>query len=150
MNEQSPSPHKTKWSRQTKLNFYIGGSLLVGAVVGFFIPFSAGNGPTALFVGLLCLAVIVGVAATIHYTNLLDELARHTHEVAYYWGSVITISICFVPVTALVGFPDFQLPSLENLLGTKTHAFAAGMGVAMVILLASYFAIWAQMWLKRK
>lgn len=150
MNDTSPAPQKKKWSRQTKLNFYIGGSLLVGAVIGFFIPFSSGDGPTPLVVGLLCLAAIVGIAATIHYTNLLDELARHTHEVALYWGSVLTISICFVPTAALIGFPDFQFPSLENLLGTKTHAFAAGMGVAIGILLATYVAIWAQIWLKRK
>lgn len=150
MNEPSPSPHKTKWSRQTKINIYIIGSLLVGGAIGFSLPFNEANGPNTLFVGLLSLAMIGGVAATIHYTKLLDELARHTHEVAFYWGSVLTISICFVPIAALIGFPDFQLPSLENLLGTKTHAFAAGMGVTMVILLASYFAIWAQMWLTRK
>ena len=150
MNDTSPTPPKPKWSRQTKINIYIIGSLLVGGAIGFSLPFNEANGPNAFFIGLLSLAMILGVAATIHYTKLLDELARHTHEVAFYWGSVLTISICFIPIAALIGFPDFQLPSLENLLGTKTHAFAAGMGVAIGILLATYVAIWAQIWLKRK
>ena len=149
MNDTPPLPLKTKWSRQTKLNVYIVGSLLIGAGIGLSLPFRATGGPTAWFVVLLVLAMILGLAATIHYTRLLDELARHTHEVAFYWGSVLTISICFVPIAALVGFPEFQLPNLETLLGTKTHAFAAGMGVAMGILLATYLAIWAQIWLKR-
>jgi len=149
MNDTPPLPTKTKWSRQTKLNVYIVGSLLIGGAIGFSLPFRAAGGPTAWFVVLLVLAMILGIVATIHYTKLLDELARHTHEVAFYWGSVLTISICFVPIAALVGFPEFQLPRLEALLGTKTHAFAAGMGVDMVILLATYLAIWAQIWLKR-
>ncbi len=150
MNDTSPAPEKTKWSRQNKINIYIVGSLLIGGAIGFFLPFNAAEGPSGLFVGLLCLVMILGVPATIHYTKLLDELARHTHEVAFYWGAVFTISICFVPTAALIGFPAFELPSLETQLGTRTHAFAAGMGVVLGILLASYVAIWAQIWLKRK
>ena len=150
MNDTSPPPKKTKWSRQSKINVYIVGSLLLGGLVGFFLKSGTSTGPSALQVALVSFGLIVSVAATVHYTKLLDELARHTHEVAFYWSGILSLAICFVPFALLIGFPNFQLPSLENLLGTKTHAFAAGMGVAIGILLATYVAIWAQIWLKRK
>jgi hypothetical protein len=54
-----------------------------------------------------------------------------------------------VPIAALIGFPKFELPSLEILLGTKTHAFAAGMAASILVLLVSYFAVWTHLWLKR-
>ncbi len=149
MNDTSPASNKAKWSRQAKINFYIIGSLLLGGALGFFLPFSETNGPSALVVGLLILAMIVGIVATIYYTKLLDELARHTHEVAFYWAAAFSCSICFVPVAALIGFPHFELPSLVRLLGTKTHAFAAGMAVPILMLLVFYFAIWTHLWLKR-
>jgi len=149
MNDTSPPPKKTKWSRQSKINVYIVGSLLLGGAVGFLLPFNETNGPSALVVGLLSLAMIVGIVATIYYTKLLDELARHTHEVAFYWAAAFSCSICFVPVAALIGFPNFELPSLERLLGTKTHAFAAGMAVPILMLLVFYLAIWTHLWLKR-
>lgn len=149
MNDISPAPNKAKWSRQTKINFYIMGSALLGGVIGFFLPFSEPNGPSALLVGLLILAMIVGIVATIYYTKLLDELARHTHEVAFYWAAAFSCSICLVPVAALIGFPNFELPSLDRLLGSKTHAFAAGMAVPILMLLVFYFAIWTHLWLKR-
>jgi len=149
MNDTSPASNKTKWSRQAKINVYIVGSLLAGGAVGLFFPFNSANGPNGLFVGLLSLAMVIGVAATVHYTRLLDELARHTHEVAFYWSAVFSLAICFVPIAALGGFPDFEFPSLENLLGTKTHAFVAGMTASMLVLLVLYFAIWTHLWLKR-
>jgi len=149
MNDASSSSQKMKWSRQAKINVYIGGSLLAGGAIGFFLPFNAAIGPSGLFVGLICLAMIIGVAATIYYTKLLDELARHTHEAAFYWSAVFSLAICFVPIAALIGFPKFELPSLEILLGTKTHAFAAGMAASILVLLVSYFAIWTHLWLKR-
>jgi hypothetical protein len=149
MNDTSSLPKKAKWSRQAKINVYIVGSLLAGGAIGFLVGFSEANGPSALVVGLLSLAMIVGIVATIYYTKLLDELARHTHEVAFYWAAAFSCSICFVPVAALIGFPNFELPSLESLLGTKTHAFAAGMAVPILMLLVFYFAIWMHLWLKR-
>ncbi len=149
MNDTSSLPEKAKWSRQAKINVYIIGSLFIGGAIGFFLPFNEANGPSGLLVGLISLAMIIGVGATIHYTKLLDELARHTHEVAFYWSAVFSLAICFVPIAALIGFPEFELPSLETLLGTKTHAFAAGMAVPILILLVSYFAIWTHLWLKR-
>lgn len=149
MNDTSPAPDKAKWSRQAKINVYIVGSLLLGGIVGFLLKFDDSNGPTALHIALLSFGLIVSVAATVHYTKLLDELARHTHEVALYWAALLSCSICFVPVAALISFPDFELPSLEILLGTKTHAFAAGMAVPILVLLVSYFAIWTHLWLKR-
>ncbi|MFY7760322.1 hypothetical protein [Aquidulcibacter sp.] len=149
MNDPASTPKKAKWSRQGKINFYIIGSLLLGGAVGFLLPFNEANGPSLLVVGLLSLATIIAVAATIFYTKLLDELARHTHEVALYWSSVVSIAICFVPATAIIGFPNFELPSLERLLATKTHAFAAGMAVPILMLLVFYFAIWTHLWLKR-
>ena len=148
MNDTS-SPQKTKWSRQGKINFYIIGSLMAGGTIGFFLPFNAANGPSGLFVGLLSLAVILGIVATIYYTKLLDELARHTHEVALYWAAALSCSICFVPIAALIGLPNFALPRLEMMLGTKTHAFAAGMAASILALIVSYFAIWTHLWLKR-
>jgi len=149
MNDASSSSQKTKWSRQAKINVYIVGSVLAGGAIGFFLPFNDANGPSGLFVGLLSFAIIIGVVTTIHYTKLLDELARHTHEVAFYWSAVFSLAICFVPIAALIGFPTFELPSLEILLGTKTHAFAAGMAASILVLLVSYFAIWTHLWLKR-
>ncbi|OYU53716.1 MAG: hypothetical protein CFE27_02245 [Alphaproteobacteria bacterium PA1] len=149
MNDPASTPKKAKWSRQGKINFYIIGSLLLGGAVGFLLPFNEANGPSLLVVGLLSLATIIAVAATIFYTKLLDELARHTHEVALYWSSVVSIAICFVPAAAIIGFPNFELPSLERLLATKTHAFAAGMAVPILMLLVFYFAIWTHLWLKR-
>jgi len=149
MNDTSSLPKKTKWSRHAKINVYIVGSLLAGGAIGFFLPFNAAIGPSGLFVGLICLAMIIGVGATIYYTKLLDELARHTHEAAFYWSAVFSLAICFVPIAALIGFPKFELPSLEILLGTKTHAFAAGMAASILVLLVSYFAIWTHLWLKR-
>ena len=149
MNDTSALPKKTKSSRQAKINVYIVGSLLAGGAIGFFLPFNETNGPNSLFVGLLSLAMIIGVAATSYYTKLLDELARHTHEAAFYWSAVFSLAICFVPIAALIGFPKFELPSLEILLGTKTHAFAAGMAASILVLLVSYFAIWTHLWLKR-
>ena len=149
MNDTSALPKNTKWSRQAKINVYIVGSLLAGGAIGFFLPFNAAIGPSGLFVGLICLAMIIGVGAPIYYTKLLDELARHTHEAAFYWSAVFSLAICFVPIAALIGFPKFELPSLEILLGTKTHAFAAGMAASILVLLVSYFAIWTHLWLKR-
>ena len=149
MNDSSSLPKRAKWSRQAKINAYIVGSLLAGGVVGFFLKFNDSNGPNALHVALLTFGLVVSVAATVHYTKLLDELARHTHEVALYWAALLSCSICFVPVAALISFPDFELPSLEILLGTKTHAFAAGMAASILVLLVSYFAIWTHLWLKR-
>jgi hypothetical protein len=149
MNDPASTPKKAKWSRQGKINFYIIGSLLLGGAVGFLLPFNEANGPSLLVVGLLSLATIIAVAATIFYTKLLDELARHTHEVALYWSSVVSMAICFVPAAAIIGFPNFELLSLETMLGTKTHAFAVGMGVTMGVMLVTYFAIWTHLWLKR-
>ena len=149
MNDISPAPNKAKWSRQAKINVYIVGSALLGGIVGVFLPFNAPNGPSGLFVGLISLAMMIGVVATIYYTKLLDELARHTHEEAFYWSAVFSLAICFVPIAALIGFPKFELPSLEMLLGTKTHAFAAGMAASILVLLVSYFAVWTHLWLKR-
>lgn len=149
MNDISTAPKKTKWSRQAKINAYIVGSLLAGGAIGFLVPVNAATGPSGLFVGLISLAMIIGVGATIYYTKLLDELARHTHEAAFYWSAVFSLAICFVPIAALIGFPKFELPSLEILLGSKTHAFAAGMAVSILVLLVSYFAIWTHLWLKR-
>ncbi len=149
MNDTSSLPEKAKWSRQTKINVYIVGSLLAGGFVGFFLKFDDSNGPNALHVALLTFGLIVSVAATVHYTKLLDELARQTHEVAFYWSAVFSLAICFVPIAALIGFPKFELPSLEIMLGTKTHAFAAGMAASILVLLVSYFAVWTHLWLKR-
>ncbi len=149
MNDTASLPKKTKWSRQAKINVYIVGSLLAGGIVGVLLKFNDSNGPSALHVALLTFGLIVSVAATVHYTKLLDELARHTHEVALYWAALVSCSICFVPVAALIGFPKFELSSLEILLGTKTHAFAAGMAASILVLLVSYFAIWTHLWLKR-
>lgn len=149
MNDTSSLPKKTKWSRQAKINVYIVGSLLAGGAIGFLVRLNAATGPSGLFVGLISLAMIIGVGATIYYTRLLDELARHTHEVAFYWAAAFSCSICFVPVAALIRFPNYELPSLVRLLGTKTHAFAAGMAVPILMLLVFYFAIWTHLWLKR-
>jgi len=149
MNDISTAPKKTKWSRQAKINAYIVGSLLAGGAIGFLVRLNAATGPSGLFVGLISLAMIIGVGATIYYTKLLDELARHTHEAAFYWSAVFSLAICFVPIAALIGHPKFELPSLEILLGTKTHAFAAGMAASILVLLVSYFAIWTHLWLKR-
>jgi hypothetical protein len=149
MNDTSALPKKTKWSRQAKINVYIVGSLLAGGIVGVLLKFNDSNGPSALHVALLSFGLIVSVAATVHYTKLLDELARHTHEVALYWAAAFSCSICFVPVAALIRFPHFELPSLVWLLGTKTHAFAAGMAASILVLLVSYFAVWTHLWLKR-
>lgn len=149
MNDSSSLPKKAKWSRQAKINAYIVGSLLAGGAIGFLLPFNGANGPSGLFVGLISLAMIIGFGATIYYTKLLDELARHTHEAAFYWSAVFSLAICFMPVAALISFPNFELPSLEILLGTKTHAFAAGMAASILVLLVSYFAIWTHLWLKR-
>lgn len=149
MNDTSSLRKKPKWSRQAKINVYIVGSLLAGGAIGFLAPVNAATGPSGLFVGLISLAMIIGVGATIYYTKLLDELARHTHESAFYWSAVFSLAICFVPIAALIGHPEFELPSLEILLGTKTHAFAAGMAVSILVLLVSYFAIWTHLWLKR-
>lgn len=149
MNDTSTSPQKTKWSRQAKINAYIIGSLLIGGAVGFFLPFNEANGPNALVVSLLSLAMIIGIAGTIYYTKLLDELARHTHEAAFYWSAVFTLAICIVPIAALIGFPDFELPRLEMMLGTKTHAFGTGMATSLLVLLVIYLVIWTYLWLKR-
>ena len=149
MNDTSTSPQKTKWSRQAKINAYIIGSLLAGGAIGLFLPFGADNWPGTLFVGLISLAMIIGVTATIHYTKLLDELARNTHEVAFYWSAVFTFAICMVPIAALIGFPDFELPGIENRWGTKTLAFGAGMAASLLVLLGIYFVIWTYLWLKR-
>jgi hypothetical protein len=149
MNDTSTSPQKTKWSRQAKINAYIIGSLLAGGAIGLFLPFGADNWPGTLFVGLISLAMIIGVTATIHYTKLLDELARNTHEVAFYWSAVFTFAICMVPIAALIGFPDFELPRLEMMLGTKTHAFGTGMATSLLVLLVIYLVIWTYLWLKR-
>ncbi|WP_395777967.1 hypothetical protein [Aquidulcibacter sp.] len=149
MNDTSSLPKKAKWSRQAKINVYIVGSLLAGGAIGFLVRLNAATGPSGLFIGLISLAMMIGVGATIYYTKLLDELARHTHEAAFYWSAVFSLAICFVPIAALIGFPKFALPSLEILLGTKTHAFAAGMAASILVLLVSYFAIWTHLWLKR-
>ena len=149
MNEPASTPKKAKWSRQAKINVYLVGSLVLGGIVGVFLPYNAANGPSSLLIGLLSITTIIIIAVTIHYTKLLDELARHTHEVALYWSGVLSLAICFVPIAALIGFPKFELPSLEILLGTKTHAFAAGMAASILVFLVSYYAIWTHLWLKR-
>ncbi len=152
MNDTSTLPKKGKWSRQAKINVYIIGSLLAGGamgMIGLLLPFGADKGPGTLFVGLISLAMIIGVTATIHYTRLLDELARNTHEVAFYWSAVFTFAICTVPIAALIGFPDFELPGIENRWGTKTLAFGAGMAASLLVLLGIYFVIWTYLWLKR-
>lgn len=149
MNYVSSTDQEAKWSRQGKVNFYIIGCLLLGGAFGFFFPFNDANGPSALLIGLLSIDTIIAVAATIFYTKLLDELVRNTHEVALYWSSSVSIAICFVPAAVIIGFPNFELPSLEIMLGTNTHAFAVGMGVTMGVMLVTYFIFWTHIWLKR-
>lgn len=150
MTEPDSKPPQKGWTRQSKINAYIIGSLLGGGLLGFSTALNTSSAPNGLLVGLVCIAMLAVLAANVHYIRLLDELARQTHEVAFLWAGVATMAFGMIPIFALLGFPDFELPALESWLGTKTHAFAAGVGATIGVLVVTYFAVWTHLWLKRR
>ncbi|OQW56470.1 MAG: hypothetical protein A4S17_13805 [Proteobacteria bacterium HN_bin10] len=123
------------------------GLLVLAVVAGRVFSVPTGAIASVILVG-------IGLLALLQF-NSLDEVAKQAHYVAWYWGSLLAMSV-IVAVNVLFALtkeaPELAEAAMIRWLGEADAAtgFLTGLMVAPVLMVLGFSGWWAAYWLRRR
>ena len=128
----------------------LGISLLAGMMAGAVAGIVTATQPEGHLLGAaaiaaaVCVAMAVGLWASLKWWNGLDEAAQEAHKWAWWWGSTAGLAFAgVVLLTLLYGTGDLGQASAKSVL-------LVGAGIIMGFQTVGYGVAWAIWWLKRR
>lgn len=99
-------------------------------------------------VAIVCLAMLVGLAACIWWWRRADEAVREAHKWAWWWGGTAGMAVGGVILLTIVtrgGDTPAVLVGME-----PSHILYAGAGGILLCQILGYSIAWAFWWLQRR
>lgn len=138
--------------RRRAATFAFAGVGVVGLIVGAIMGWHFGDaglpstiGPLPLWMlALIGSGLVAAFVGTAIYWNTLDELAKHTHEVAFAWGGNLGLGVLlFLIAAALTGHLPLILPPWAD-------SFLGGSLAALLLVNGGYAIAWTILWLRKR
>lgn len=98
----------------------------------------------------------VALAVAVLQFQSLDEVAKQAHYVAWYWGSILVLSVIALATIVGFAFPTSSSSWIAEVMlpiwgqSDLSGAFMAGLMTGPTLMAIGFFAWWAVYWLRRR